>query len=100
MLVEFSIYPLYAEHMSKDVAKVIETLERAGLPYHLGPMSTAVEGDWDQVMEAIRRCHQMIAMEHERVLTTITIDDRKNQPHHLADMISSVEQRLGHKVCH
>jgi len=54
MLAEFSIYPLQAEHMSKDVAKVVETLESAGLHYHLGPMSTAVEGNWEQVMEAIR----------------------------------------------
>ena len=51
MLAEFSIYPLQTEHMSKDVAKVIETLESAGVHYHLGPMSTAVEGHWEQVME-------------------------------------------------
>jgi hypothetical protein len=34
MLAEFSIIPLDAEHMSKDVAKVIETLENTGLQYH------------------------------------------------------------------
>ncbi len=96
MLVEFSIYPLFKEHMSKDVAKVIETLQQTGLPYRLGPMSTSVEGDWDQVMEAIRRCHQLVALDCDRVLTIITIDDRKNQPHHLSDMISSVEQQLAH----
>jgi uncharacterized protein YqgV (UPF0045/DUF77 family) len=45
MLAEFSIYPLQTEHMSKDVAKVIETLESSGVHYHLGPMSTTVEGN-------------------------------------------------------
>jgi uncharacterized protein (TIGR00106 family) len=94
MLAEFSICPLQTEHMSKDVAKVIETLESAGVQYHLGPMSTAVEGSWDQVMEAIRRCHQVVALSHGRVITTIMIDDRKNQPHHLADMVASVEQQM------
>jgi uncharacterized protein (TIGR00106 family) len=100
MLAEFSIYPLQAEHLSKDVAKVIETLESAGLHYHLGPMSTAVEGNWEQVMEAIRRCHQVVALNHDRVVTTISIDDRQNQPHHLAEMVSSVERQLGRRVEH
>ena len=100
MLAEFSIYPLQTEHMSKDVAKVIETLESTGLPYHLGPLSTAVEGNWDQVMEAIRRCHQVTALNHDRVITMIKIDDRKNQPHHLAEMVASVEQQLGRRGHH
>ena len=51
-------------------------------------------------MEAIRRCHQVVALTHDRVLTTIMIDDRKNQPHHLAEMISSVEQKLGRRAEH
>jgi uncharacterized protein YqgV (UPF0045/DUF77 family) len=63
MLAEFSINPLQTEHMSKDVAKFIDTLESTGLHFHLGPMSTAVEGNWEQVMEAIRRCHQVVAPE-------------------------------------
>jgi len=33
MLAEFSIYPMRTEHMSRDVAKVIETLEGMGLKY-------------------------------------------------------------------
>ena len=65
MLAEFSIYPMRAEHMSRDVAKVIETLEGMGLKYHLGPMSTAVEGSWEQVIEAIDRCHQVVALNHD-----------------------------------
>jgi uncharacterized protein (TIGR00106 family) len=100
MIAEFSIYPLQAEHLSKDVAKVIETLEGAGVEYHLGPMSTAVEGNWEQVLTAIRRCHEAVKKGRDRVVTTIVIDDRQHQPHHLAEMISSVEQQLGHKTKH
>lgn len=100
MIAEFSVNPLQTEHMSRDVAKVIETLESMGVKYHLGPMSTAVEGTWDQVMEAIRRCHQLVVLNHPRVVTTIVVDDRKNQPHHLSEMISSVDQVLGHTSRH
>jgi uncharacterized protein (TIGR00106 family) len=100
MLAQFSIYPMQTEHMSKDVATVIETLESTGLDYHLGPMSTAVEGGWEQVLAAIQRCHQAVAKDHARVITTIVIDDRKHQPHHLAEMVSSVEQQLGRRAKH
>jgi uncharacterized protein (TIGR00106 family) len=98
MLAEFSLNPMNTEHMSKDVARVIETLQATGLNYRLGPMGTCVEGDLEQVLSAIRRCHQAVASNHERLITTIVIDDRRNQPHHLSDMVASVEQQLGRSV--
>jgi uncharacterized protein (TIGR00106 family) len=98
MLAEFSINPMNTEHMSRDVARVIETLQATGLEYRLGPMGTCVEGELEQVLTAIRRCHQAVAGNHERVITTIVIDDRKNQPHHLSDMVTSVEQQLGRPI--
>jgi uncharacterized protein (TIGR00106 family) len=98
MLAEFSLNPMNTEHRSRDVARVIETLQATGLEYRLGPMGTCVEGDLEQVLTAIRRCHQAVASNHERVLTTIVIDDRKNQPHHLRDMVTGVGQQLGRPV--
>jgi uncharacterized protein (TIGR00106 family) len=98
MLAEFSMYPMDSTHMSKEVAKVVEKLEESGLSYHLGPMSTAVEGSWKQVLEAIYHCHQVVAREHDRVITTITIDDRKGDQHHLNEMVARVEEELGHPV--
>jgi uncharacterized protein (TIGR00106 family) len=98
MLAELSINPMNTQHMSKDVAWVIEILETTGLPFHLGPMGTCVEGDLEEVLGAIRRCHEAVAATNDRVITTIVIDDRKGEPHHLEQMIASVEQKLGHKV--
>jgi uncharacterized protein (TIGR00106 family) len=75
---------------------MIEILEDAGLDYRLGPVSTAVEGDWEQIMSALHRCHQTMCENHKRVITTITIDDRREQPHHLDEMVDTVARRLGH----
>lgn len=96
MLAEFSICPTDNTHMSKDVARMIEVLQETGLEYRLGPMGTAVEGDWEQVMSAIRRCHQAVSEQHGRLVTTITIDDRKDQPHHLDEMVAAVQEHLSH----
>jgi uncharacterized protein (TIGR00106 family) len=100
MIAEFAVFPLDGDHMSEDVAKVIKTLEATGLDYRLGPMGTCVEGTWEQVLVAIQRCHQAVAAGHGRVITTIVIDDRKDQLHSLSEMIIRVEQQLGQQVKH
>ncbi|MGE5191479.1 MAG: MTH1187 family thiamine-binding protein [Deltaproteobacteria bacterium] len=100
MLVEFSINPMERPHMSKDVARVLETLEQSGFEYRIGPMSTCIEGRWEDVMAVIHRCHSMLAEGHPRVLTTITIDDRKERPHHLKEVVPAVERQLGHAAQH
>ena len=96
MIAEFSITPLNADHMSQDVARAIETLRETGLEYRLGPMSTCVEGELDQVLAAIYRCHQTVANNYEHVVTRIVLDDDKRQSHSLAEMVPAVEQQLEH----
>jgi uncharacterized protein (TIGR00106 family) len=98
MLAEFSIYPLDGLHLSKDVAKAIEVLENTGLKWQLGPMGTSVEGEPEQVFNAIQRCHLALAKDHGRVVTTVVIDDRKTQAHHLSEMVPSVEKQLGQRL--
>jgi uncharacterized protein (TIGR00106 family) len=95
MLAEFSIYPLGGtRHLSKDIAHVIQTLGESGLHFKLGPLSTAIEGDWDQVLEAIHKCHRKMVEAHDRVITTITIDECKSGQHRLSDMVESVKRHL------
>jgi uncharacterized protein (TIGR00106 family) len=95
MLAEFSIYPVGGtSHLSKDIAHVIQTLGERGLRFELGPLSTAIEGDWDEVLAAIRACHQKMLEAHDRVVTTITIDERLGGQHCLADMVDAVKREL------
>jgi uncharacterized protein (TIGR00106 family) len=85
-------------HLSKDVAQMMEILENEGVKYCLGPMGTGVEGTWNQVMSAIRDCHELMLKKHSRVITTITIDDRTEPQHHLDEIVPVVERRLGRKA--
>jgi len=96
MLAQFTVHPLGETHFSKDVAQMMKILDEAGVEYCLGPMSTGVEGNWKDVMSAIHRCHEAMLEQNPRVVTTITIDDRKEQPHHLDEVVSIVEKQLGH----
>ena len=92
MLVELKITPVDGVHMSRDLAKVARILKSTGLNFQLGPMGTCMEGDWEQVFTAIRQCHEAVFKDHERVITTITIDDRKHFHHGLAEMVAAVNE--------
>jgi uncharacterized protein (TIGR00106 family) len=61
--------------MSADVSQIADILESSAVAYELGPMGTTVEGAWDDVMAAIKRCHEEMQRKHQRVLISITIDD-------------------------
>ena len=96
MIVQFSIVPLgKGPGIGDDVAKVLKIVENSGLSYKITPMGTVVEGSWDDVMGLIKKCHSLVLKSGERVVTSITIDDRKRRKNMMEEKIRSVEKRLG-----
>jgi len=95
MLAQFSIVPLdKGVSVGSEVAKVVDIIDNSGLPYKLNPMGTVVEGTWDEVMKLIRQCHEETVHGSERVLTSISIDDRKGLKNRIEGKIISLEKRL------
>ncbi|MCK4949846.1 MAG: thiamine-binding protein, partial [Thermoplasmata archaeon] len=58
-------------------------------------MGTVIEGDYDDVMEVIRKCHMAVLEDTERVSTYIKIDDRKGVKEAMLKKVQSVEERAG-----
>ena len=85
--------------MSEDVAKVIDIIDKSGLPYKLTAMSTIIEGDWGPVMKVINKARLMLRRRHSRVYIVLTIDDRKGARNRLTGKVKSVEKRLRREVC-
>jgi uncharacterized protein (TIGR00106 family) len=99
MLVQFSIVPLgTGESVSEGVAEVIRIVDESGLPYRTNPMGTVVEGEWDELMTLIRKCHKEALKSAPRVLTSISIDDRPGKTERIIEKIKSVEKRLGREI--
>lgn len=81
MIAEFSIVPIGAgESLSAYVAESVKIVRRSGLKHQLTPMGTVVEGDLDEVINVILECHRKVRSMSDRVLTQISIDDRKGSP--------------------
>jgi len=99
MLVSFSIFPLdKGVSVGKYVAKMIDIVDRSGLPYRTSAMSTVVEGSWDNVFKVIKRCHQTLMKNSRRVYMVITIDDRKGAKNRLKGKVDRIEQVLKRKI--
>ena len=81
--------------VSKYVAACQRVLEEAGLSYTLHAYGTNIEGDWDAVFNAVKRCHETVhAMGAPRIATTLKVGTRTDRDQSMADKIESVRQKL------
>lgn len=95
MLASFSVVPMGAgEGVKEIVAEAVRIVDRSGLAYQLGPMHTVVEGEPDRVLEVIMQCHRRVLELAPRVLTNITLDDRKGATGRLTGKVRDVEEIL------
>lgn len=95
MILEFSIVPMgKGVHLSEAVARIAQLVDQSGLDYQLTAMGTIVEGKWDDVMDLIRRCHELMKQDHERVLTTIHIDDKGDRKGLIRAKVEAVRKRV------
>lgn len=99
LLAEFSMWPMdKGESVGEYVARLLDIIDRSGLPYRLGPLGTCVEGEYDQVMAVIRQCHEALAADCTRIACTIKMDFRAGHDNMLSSKIESVERTLGRKL--
>jgi uncharacterized protein (TIGR00106 family) len=81
--------------VSKYVAACEDVLKEAGLKTKMHAYGTNIEGDWDTVFAAIKRCHEVI---HEigapRITTTLKFGTRTDRAQTMDDKVASVEQKL------
>lgn len=82
--------------VSKYVVVCEEIFRDAGLSPRLHAYGTNVEGDWDDVMKAVRQCHERIhEMGAPRVSTSIRIGTRTDRDQTMQEKIDSVTSKLG-----
>jgi uncharacterized protein (TIGR00106 family) len=96
MIIEFSVVPIgKGEPLAGPVARILDIVDRSGLPYQLTAMGTIVEGEWDEVMGVIRECHRAMRKESSRVSTHIVIDDRDRAKGRITGKVEDIERVLG-----
>ena len=96
VLLDLCIVPLgVGVSISRHVAACEKVISEAGLKYQLHANGTNIEGDWDAVLDAVRRCHETVhAMGAPRITTSVRINTRTDREQTLEDKIISVEKHL------
>jgi uncharacterized protein (TIGR00106 family) len=81
--------------VSKEVAACERVLTEAGLKTRLHAYGTNIEGEWDEVFAAIKRCHEVLhSMGVARISSTLRFGTRVDRDQHMEDKVRSVEEKL------
>jgi len=96
VIVDLSVVPLgVGVSLSKYVAACERVLRDAGLQTTLHAYGTNIEGEWDVVFAAVKRCHEVVhEMGAPRVSSNLRVGTRTDRSQTLGDKVRSVEEKL------
>ena len=95
MIVAFSITPLgVGEGVGEYVADAVRVVRDSGLPNRTDAMFTSVEGDWDEVMDVVRRAVDAVAARAPRVSLVLKADIRPGVTDALDSKVATIERHL------
>lgn len=97
MIVAFSLAPSTdnADGSVHDaVAAAVKIVRDSGLPNSTSSMFTEIEGEWDEVMEVIKRATEAVAAYGSRVSLVLKADIRPGFSGELSGKIERLEKAL------
>jgi len=96
MIVAFSITPLgVGESVGEYVADAVRVVRESGLPNRTDAMFTSIEGEWDEVMDVVRRAVDAVAAQAPRVSLVLKADVRADITDGLTSKVETIERHLG-----
>ncbi len=95
-IVEFTVIPIgTGVSLSEYVAACERILAESGLSYELHANGTNVEGEWEEVMAVIKRCHEVLhGMGVPRLSTLVKIGTRIDRDQKMDEKVASVREKL------
>jgi len=95
-IAEFSVIPLgVGVSLSPYVAECERVLRERGIKHLLHANGTNIEGEWDELMEAIKECQTRLhEMGVPRVQAFIKIATRIDREQTMAEKVESVKEKL------
>ncbi|HEY6907294.1 MAG TPA: MTH1187 family thiamine-binding protein [Ignavibacteriaceae bacterium] len=96
VLADLCIVPIgVGVSVSPYIAVCEKILKDAGLKTILHSYGTNIEGEWDDVFNAVKKCHLEIhRMGAPRITTSLRLGTRTDRNQTMEDKIKSVEQKL------
>lgn len=99
VLLEFSMAPSgKGESLSPYVARILDIIDKSGLPYQLTPMGTIIEGEWAETMGVVGACFEAMRTDCDRIGVHIKVDYRAGPAGRIKSKVAAVEAKLGRKL--
>ena len=95
VIADFCLVPVgVGVSVSKEIAACERVLTEAGLKTRLHAYGTNIEGEWDDVFAAIKRCHEVVhAMGTPRISSNLRFGTRTDRQQTMENKIQSVEKK-------
>ncbi|CCH71561.1 MTH1187 family thiamine-binding protein [Nostocoides australiense] len=95
MIVAFSVAPMTGgDSVSEQVAAAVRVVRESGLPNRTSSMFTEIEGEWDEVMDVVKRATEAAGAGAPRVSLVLKADIRPGHTGELDGKVERVERRL------
>lgn len=96
MLVAFSVAPSGgdSDSVSAAVAAAVRVVRESGLPNETNAMFTNIEGEWEEVMDVVRRAVVAAGAGATRVSLVLKADIRPGHVDQLRAKVARVEEHL------
>jgi len=96
VMIDLCVVPLgVGLSVSKYVVECEKIVAAAGLSSQLHAYGTNIEGEWDDVFAAVKKCHEKVhEMGAPRITTTIKVGTRTDKEQTMQDKIDSVNSKL------
>jgi uncharacterized protein (TIGR00106 family) len=96
MIVAFSVTPIGTPEASvaDQVAGAVRVVRDSGLPNRTDAMFTSIEGEWDEVMDVVKRACDAVLATCERVSLVLKADIRPGVSGQLDAKVEAIEERL------
>jgi uncharacterized protein (TIGR00106 family) len=95
MIVAFSVTPLgVGESVGESVAEAVRVVRESGLPNRTDAMFTSIEGEWDEVIDVVKRAVEAVAAHAPRVSLVLKADIREGVTDGLSAKVETIERHL------
>ena len=96
VIVDFCVIPLgVGLSLSPYIAECQRILSELGIEHQLHAYGTNIEGEWEVVMDAVKRCHQRIhEMGAPRISSTLKLGTRVDRAESIESKVESVQRQL------
>ena len=95
-IVDLCVIPIgVGVSLGSYIAACEKILKQTGLKTELHAYGTNIEGEWDQVMQAVKKCHEALhEMGVPRISSTLRLGTRVDRDQTMEDKIRSVQEKM------